>query len=420
MAELYRSSSAPHLLHRQRAHNSILTKDDVGKARPPTRDLPPFDFTYGCPTTPHRESVRDAFSWIEHTPSLSSPSQNRVDFQRLNKAALSHHATNFKQINEFRAAHPIHMLQQNKQKLPVLTPSDVYSDYAYGMRSRQQSNDIQALLANQFGNDAESEIEERYHNIANAQNRQPSVLRIKHTKYSKKKCLPAEPKTLKEPWKLSKFKHVRSRVFTSLSKPFDTDFPAVDCCSEDSTISFENPLLRQQEQIHFDAGSEDLHFVIESSGTEHDGKEDVENESGDEPSVLFDSTTTDEVPVGKPRMQWKEVKFRLTFSGISTEELSYALTFLAGCVRRNFEDSKVKVVEVQLESLRQTRRKAQQNYLMWSAVSALTPVTLVLHVGEKSGEELSATVLEVERCISKEFLPGVLEIRHVLIQALML
>ena len=41
----------------RRAPNLLLVKDDIGKARPSTRDLPNPDFTYGLPGPTDEEGV---------------------------------------------------------------------------------------------------------------------------------------------------------------------------------------------------------------------------------------------------------------------------------------------------------------------------------------------------------------------------
>ncbi len=67
--------------------NLLLVKDDVGKAKPGTRDLPPEGFTFG------KADRRDQYnagvltsSWKLHAQ--SKPAEAERDFKKLNKMSL--------------------------------------------------------------------------------------------------------------------------------------------------------------------------------------------------------------------------------------------------------------------------------------------------------------------------------------------
>lgn len=67
--------------------NQLLVKDDVGKAKPATRDLPPDGFTFGRPDKKDPEGAGVVTSsWKAHEQ--SRPNLPERDFKKLNKLGI--------------------------------------------------------------------------------------------------------------------------------------------------------------------------------------------------------------------------------------------------------------------------------------------------------------------------------------------
>lgn len=77
--------------------NVILVKDDVGRAKPATRDLPSSDFAFGKANR-FDESAADVIDKFQYRgpedPKVRKMQPDVKDFRRLNKAVLRDGATN--------------------------------------------------------------------------------------------------------------------------------------------------------------------------------------------------------------------------------------------------------------------------------------------------------------------------------------
>ena len=75
--------------------NQLLVKDDVGRSKPATRDLPPDGFTFGKPDKRDQEGAGlVTSSWKAHEQ--SRPKDPERDFKKLNKVGLKSGATDAK------------------------------------------------------------------------------------------------------------------------------------------------------------------------------------------------------------------------------------------------------------------------------------------------------------------------------------
>jgi hypothetical protein len=71
--------------------NTLLAKDDVGRAKLPTRDLPPDGFTFGRPDKKDQEGAGIVTSsWKAHEG--SKPKSPERDFKKLNKLGIKNGA----------------------------------------------------------------------------------------------------------------------------------------------------------------------------------------------------------------------------------------------------------------------------------------------------------------------------------------
>lgn len=67
--------------------NLLLVKDDVGRSKPATRDLPPEGFTFGKPDKKDAEGASIiTHSWKAHEQ--SKPKDPERDFKKLNKLGV--------------------------------------------------------------------------------------------------------------------------------------------------------------------------------------------------------------------------------------------------------------------------------------------------------------------------------------------
>ena len=67
----------------------MLVKDDVGKAKPTTRELPPSAFSYGKPDKNKQEGAdKVTTSWHYHNAENNDNKFNPRDFKKLNKFAV--------------------------------------------------------------------------------------------------------------------------------------------------------------------------------------------------------------------------------------------------------------------------------------------------------------------------------------------
>ena len=69
--------------------NYLILKDDVGKSKPTTRDLPASGFAYGKADKSKQEGVGViTSSWLYHKNRMSDDNSNPRDFKKLNKFAV--------------------------------------------------------------------------------------------------------------------------------------------------------------------------------------------------------------------------------------------------------------------------------------------------------------------------------------------
>ena len=75
--------------------NQLLVKDDVGRAKPATRDLPPDGFTFGKPDRKDPENAGIVTqSWKAHEQSKAKEPER--DFKKLNKLGIKEKAIDAK------------------------------------------------------------------------------------------------------------------------------------------------------------------------------------------------------------------------------------------------------------------------------------------------------------------------------------
>lgn len=194
--------------------NVLLQKDDVGRAKPCTRKLPPTDWTYGLPDRKDPEGVRECkfhsvtYLWKEHHQTAETAPDR--DFRKLNKMSLGQRCTSAKAQREYRKHNDAYISQTkgNKTKMGAMLP--VYQ--TFGVPSLP-SDPMKLVLNNTYANMAEEEISMIYSTRMSVQKRttrgstsvSPSRKPVKDTS--------------KEPFKMKRFQQVAPRTNTNRARP---------------------------------------------------------------------------------------------------------------------------------------------------------------------------------------------------------
>jgi len=139
--------------------NMLLVRDDVGKSKPTTRNLPQPSFVFGKPELlPTRETAQDLTTkWQLHTKSHIT-SQDPRDFKKLNKMSLKSGSVNARDQYKYRASHDARIPFGLVEDKPVMLPGD---EFCYGKRNRPQTP-VTGIIANHYGETAGQELQQRY------------------------------------------------------------------------------------------------------------------------------------------------------------------------------------------------------------------------------------------------------------------
>lgn len=197
----------------------ILTKDDVGRARPTCYDLPSDAHAYGRAEPADMEGAREVtMHWASHIP-RPKPGENIQDFKKLNKMAATENVSTAKQLKHFKQNNDVKLIPPGPLGAqPKVIPSDVIPSFAYGRKSRP-STPINAVVGMQYSAEYEEAASRTYDKYQAMADQAVAKYRVRLTKASKTQIgnarshrnlsLSEEPKEL---FKLTKFKKVPSRL----------------------------------------------------------------------------------------------------------------------------------------------------------------------------------------------------------------
>ncbi|CAE8673760.1 unnamed protein product [Polarella glacialis] len=200
---------------------ALLAGDEkvVGKAKPTVYDLPHEGHAYGRSDPADAEGAREVtMHWAAHVPHPKS-GPDCQDFRKLNRAAAKSGVRHAKDMAEFRKVVDIKLIPKGAAGcLPKVIPSDVIPSFAYGQKSRP-STPIAHVVGNTYAMEYEELQEQGYRNLEMRQ-QTLSKTKIKLTKAAKDRISAARlrnderdnPPLPKEPFKMSKFKKVSSRM----------------------------------------------------------------------------------------------------------------------------------------------------------------------------------------------------------------
>eukprot|EP00201_Polytomella_parva_P016262 CAMPEP_0175054542 /NCGR_PEP_ID=MMETSP0052_2-20121109/9563_1 /TAXON_ID=51329 ORGANISM="Polytomella parva, Strain SAG 63-3" /NCGR_SAMPLE_ID=MMETSP0052_2 /ASSEMBLY_ACC=CAM_ASM_000194 /LENGTH=241 /DNA_ID=CAMNT_0016319249 /DNA_START=47 /DNA_END=772 /DNA_ORIENTATION=+ len=207
--------------------NSLLTKGELGKAKKCQFNNPPSDHTFGYTPTKDPEGARSLTSyWKEHQPSTSS--KPKPDFKAMNKLAVDNGCTTSKQLPGFRQENLIlqKTAKSSATKSPNALPSDKDTTFTYGVPSAYRSAEVirthgpaepplKYLVQGAYQDDWVNMNMQR--DLMASKERPyippvPTKAALGHSSGASKYI---NPPTETEPWKMTKFRNVDSRVYSS-------------------------------------------------------------------------------------------------------------------------------------------------------------------------------------------------------------
>lgn len=213
------SPSAMSEEYRAKTGNTVLMRDDVGRAKKSIYDLPPDGHAYGRCEIPDAEGAREVtMCWASHVPH-PKPMSNGQDFRKINKYGAKSGVSSAKQLKEFRKEHDFPSIPPAaKGGVPHVIPSDVIPSFAYGVKQRP-STPINDIVGGGYAREFEEATKLMYDKLV-AEKGPPGKTKIKLTKASSSRIKDARSSrqaiTLglepKEEWKLTKFKKVEGKM----------------------------------------------------------------------------------------------------------------------------------------------------------------------------------------------------------------
>lgn len=150
-----------------REKNPLLVKNDIGKSKPFTHDLPSDDHVYG------KELKRETYGAGALTSDwqLSKPNyrtETHRDFQKLNKVSLRCGVTSPKDVKQFRMNTDIRIKKKfgkptNLSALNTIASAQDLSPAKkpYGRPNRPQTP-LKGIINGTYGNEAEQEYKQRF------------------------------------------------------------------------------------------------------------------------------------------------------------------------------------------------------------------------------------------------------------------
>jgi len=138
--------------------NPLLVRDDVGKAKPSSYDLPGEQFAFGRAELADVEGAREVtMNWVSHKPH-SREEDKGINFVALNKLAAKKNIS----LKLARKQMDGHVSPPKSHGLPLkVHPSDVCPTFTYGKHTRP-STPIASVISNQYAAEYEMAQEINY------------------------------------------------------------------------------------------------------------------------------------------------------------------------------------------------------------------------------------------------------------------
>mmetsp|Transcript_91212 Transcript_91212/g.162450 ORF Transcript_91212/g.162450 Transcript_91212/m.162450 type:complete len:229 (+) Transcript_91212:72-758(+) len=205
---------------RQQTRNCILARDEVGRAKTSSYDLPPAHHAYGKSKGRDREGAREVIAeWVPHAP-REKAEDGLQDFIKINRSATKNAVANARQLKDYRKGIDFKYTPGSPRgpHSARTVPSDADASFAYGQKGRP-STPIANVVGGSYAVQSEEFLEAQYRRYADESDMPNGKHRIKLTKAQKKAIAEArrkhnvpEPPRPPEPFKLSKFKKVSPRL----------------------------------------------------------------------------------------------------------------------------------------------------------------------------------------------------------------
>jgi len=200
----------------------LLLKDDIGRAKPSTYDLPDDRFAYGRPGNHDAEGAREvSMFWVSHTPS-PAPRSTAPDFVLFNKRAASAGVHKATELARYRKDTDRTTPRYGDRRSPSsrgVIPSDVYATFTYGKKVRP-STPIDEVISNRFGERANQTLDKHYSNYREDLRLSTNVRKITTTVASRGHATAArkaikrreEEKKDDKGFKLGRFKNITTKI----------------------------------------------------------------------------------------------------------------------------------------------------------------------------------------------------------------
>jgi hypothetical protein len=207
---------------RMNTKNAVLLRDDVGRAKRTTYDLPPEGHAYGRAEPADLEGAREiTMHWAAHVP-RPKPNPDCQDFKKINKLATKINISNAKQLAQFRRENDVKLIQAGPSgPLPKVIPSDVIPSFAYGRKSRP-STPIASVVGYQYCAEYEEALDMNYQKYDAMKAQACGKHRVRLTKAansrisdarkSKSAAALASSEEPKKEWTMKKFGNVQPRL----------------------------------------------------------------------------------------------------------------------------------------------------------------------------------------------------------------
>mmetsp|Transcript_118432 Transcript_118432/g.313108 ORF Transcript_118432/g.313108 Transcript_118432/m.313108 type:complete len:224 (+) Transcript_118432:101-772(+) len=205
--------------YRNQTRNCILQKDDVGRAKRSTYDLPDDNHAFGRAEQPDMEGAGDVLnSWAAHVPGPRE-GPDRRDFLRMNKMAAGSRVTTAKDLAEFRKNNDVRVAPAGPTgALPKIIPSDVFPGFAYGIKARP-STPIHQVLNGDYEAAEAARLDLLYRQRGEASEGRQRKHKVQMTKSAKAQIENARALKTAEgapdppaPFKMNKYKNVSSKL----------------------------------------------------------------------------------------------------------------------------------------------------------------------------------------------------------------
>lgn len=185
----------------QNTKNYLLVKDDVGKSKPVTRNLPSSHFSYGIKVSKDREDAGAVISsWAENMRKADKKADQ--DFRRLNILSVGEKKVTATQQREFRKV-------ANHRRMSSVEPknAECSTEVAYGMPLRP-STPMKAVLGNFYAHIAAEKTHFMYSDKEKSCGLQTRTYSVDKT----------VNRAEKEMFKMKKFLRVQARTSTRRNK----------------------------------------------------------------------------------------------------------------------------------------------------------------------------------------------------------